>query len=465
MLTNYLSMTIPVTLIRAKFLALKPVMDERLTRLWAGAEAEAIGAGGITLVAAATGMSRTTIRAGRDELRKGVAACDVVKVRRAGAGRPSIEKRKPEIIDALEHLLEPAARGDREAPLRWTSKSTRKLSAELDRQGFSISPQKVAQLLHAGGYRLLGVDRPVESASHAHRGQQLALINDRVQAFQSRGAPVIAIESRKQLAPALDPGGAARWDNVRVATQDLRTCDADALAAPGASEVAQDAGWVNAEVDHETPTFAVRAISDWWEHMGRRVCGGATELLVIAAASGTYAHARRWRAELQLFADRTHLTIGVSHFPPGTSKWTRVEHSLICRITERWCGRPAVARSEPGAAGGDGLTGGAAGRSARGTAPPIHEGGTRNTEPDDFAATAGSRAPRGIHGSETGNGGPDGLAGAITGGGPGGIHRETVVQLIGAARPPAGSTPVPAPDAHGLPPEWNYTLHPRRDRW
>src|SRR5215831_11862200 len=198
---NYLSMAIPITLIRAKFLALKPVMDERLTRLWAGAEAEAIGAGGITLVAAATGMSRTTIRAGRDELRKGVAAHDVVKVRRAGAGRPSIEKRTPEVVDALDHLMEPAARGEREAPLRWTAKSTRKLSAELDRQGFSISPQKVAQLLHAGGYRLQGVDRPVEGASHGLRGQQLELINERVKAFHARSAPVIAVETRKQLVP------------------------------------------------------------------------------------------------------------------------------------------------------------------------------------------------------------------------------------------------------------------------
>lgn len=464
LLTNYLSMAIPVTLIRAKFLALKPVMDERLARLWAGAEAEAIGAGGITLVAAATGMSRTTIRAGRDELRKGVAACDVVRVRRAGAGRPSIEKRKPEIISALDHLLEPTARGDREAPLRWTSKSTRKLSAELDRQGFSISPQKVAQLLHAGGYRLLGVDRPVESASHALRGQQLALINDRVKAFQSRGAPVIAVETRKQLAPAHSPGGASRWDNARVAAQDLRVCDADALAAPGASEVAQDAGWVNAEVDHETPAFAVRAISEWWDHMGRRVCGGATELLVIAAAAGNHAYARRWRTELQLFADRTRLTIGVSHFPPGTSKWTRIEHCLICRITEGWWSRPAAAR-EPGAAGGDGLPGEATGRAARGTAPPIHDGGTGNAEPDGCAGAAGSRAPRGIHGGETRNEDLDDLAGAPTGGGPGGIHRETVVQLIGGARPLAGSLAVPALDAHGLPAEWNYTLHPRRDRW
>lgn len=403
-------MAIPVTLIRAKFLALKPVMDERLTRLWAGAEAEAIGAGGITLVAAATGMSRTTIRAGRDELRKGVAACDVVKVRRAGAGRPSIEKRKPEIIDALEHLLEPAARGDRESPLRWTAKSTRKLSAELERQGYSISPQKVAQLLHAGGYRLQGADRPVEGTSQAMRGQQLELLNDRVKAFHGRGAPVIAIESRKQqLAPASDPtvgfaprpdgragsvptspltssehdGADWRRDSAPVAADDGERED---LGAPGDPGAGQDASWVSAEIDHDTPAFAARAIAHWWEHMARRACDGATELLVIGDVSGNAAHARRWRAELQGFADRAGLTIAVSHFPPCTSKWARIEHRLICRVTESWCGRPV-------------------------------------------------------------------------------IHRETAVQWIGEARPAVGAGTLAPLDARGTPAEWNYTLHPRRDRW
>jgi DDE family transposase len=413
LLKNYLPMAMHVMMIRAKFLALKPVMDERLTRLWAGAEAEAIGSGGITLVAAATGMSRTTIRAGRDELRRGVAAHDVVKVRRAGAGRPSIERRTPEVVDALDHLMEPAARGELEAPLRWTSKSTRKLSTELDRQGFSISPQKVAQLLHAGGYRLQGVDRSIEGASHALRGQQLELINERVKAFHARGAPVIAVETRHQLAPAIDPDGIAeRGARVPAAAPGARALDK--LTAPEGCDAARDAGWVNAELDPDTPAFAVRAISDWWEHMGRRSCGGATELLVITEAGGDFAHARRWRTELQLFADRTRLTTGVSHFPAGTSKWTQIEHCMICRVTERWCGRPA----------------------------------------SSGIAASGNRD------GQTGGGDPDGPARATRG-----IHRETVVQLIGGARPMAGSGAPPAPDAHRLPAEWNYTLHPRRDRW
>jgi hypothetical protein len=418
-------------------------------------------------------MSRTTIRAGRDELRKGVAARDVVKVRRAGAGRPSIEKRKPEIIEALEHLLEPAARGDRESPLRWTSKSTRRLSAELDRQGYSISPQKVAQLLHAGGYRLQGLDRPLEGASHALRGPQLALINERVKAFQSRGAPVIAVETRKQRVPALGPGGAAwRRDSAPLPAHDARECVPDALAAPGVSEIAHDASWVNAEIDPDTPAFAVRAISDWWEHMGRRACVGATELLVIAAAGGNCAQARRWRAELQLFADRTRLAIGVSHFPPGTSKWTQIEHCLICRVTERWYGRRAVDRGEIGGEGSDGSTAGAAGRGPRG----IHRGQTAggggepgNGHPDRVAGGAVGGALDDVTGGDNEDGDPDGLAGEAPGRGPRGLHRETAVQLIGGSRPLAGAAALPALDGHGhghgLPAEWNYTHHPRRDRW
>jgi hypothetical protein len=379
-------MAMPVTLIRAKFLALKPVMDERLTRLWAGAEAEAIGDGGIALVAAATGMSRTTIRAGRDELRKGVAARDVVKVRRAGAGRPSIEKRKPEIIDALDHLMEPAARDDRESPLRWTSKSTRKLSAELDQRGFAISPQKVAQLLHAVGYRLQGVDRPIEGASLALRGQQLELIHQRVQAFQARGVPVIAVDSRtRQLAPPEHDATAWWRENAPVAAHDPRDRGPDPPGAPR-SEVARDASWVDAEVDPDAPGFAVRALADWWEHTARRTCGDATELLVIAEA-GTGAPARRWKTELQGLADRTGLTLAVSHFPPCTSKWTRIEHRVIYRVTES------------------------------------------------------------------------------AGGLPRGSARETVVQRIGGFRPAAGPGALSPLDTRGLPAEWNYPLHPRRDRW
>src|ERR1700716_2073016 len=186
------------TTVRGKFVALRPVMDERLTRLWAGAEADALGEGGIAIVERATGLSRTTIRAGRDELRAGVTANDVVGVRRAGGGRARIEETSPGIVEALESLVDPVTRGDPESPLRWTSKSTRKLAAELSTQGFSVSPQKVGQLLYASGYSLQATQKTLEGSSHPDRNEQFEFINDRVDAFHGRGAPVISVDTKKK---------------------------------------------------------------------------------------------------------------------------------------------------------------------------------------------------------------------------------------------------------------------------
>ena len=183
------------TMVRGKFVALRPVMDERLTRLWAGAEADALGDGGIAIVERATGLSRTTIRTGRDELRAGVTADDVVGVRRAGGGRARIEETSPGIVEALETLVDPVTRGDPESPLRWTSKSTRKLAAELSTQGFAVSPQKVGQLLSASGYSLQATQKTLEGSSHPDRNEQFEFINDRVDAFHGRGAPVISVDT------------------------------------------------------------------------------------------------------------------------------------------------------------------------------------------------------------------------------------------------------------------------------
>jgi hypothetical protein len=187
-----------VEIIRAKYLSLKPVLDERIARLWAGAEAEAIGEGGIAIVEEATGMSRTTVRAGRDELREGVEPGDVVKVRREGGGRPTVWQSQPEIVPALDALVDPVTRGDPESPLRWTSKSTRKLAAELGEQGFKVSPQTVGVLLQASGYSLQATHKTLEGASHPDRNEQFETINARVDAFQARGAPVISVDTKKK---------------------------------------------------------------------------------------------------------------------------------------------------------------------------------------------------------------------------------------------------------------------------
>jgi hypothetical protein len=340
-------MASPVEIIRTKFLSLKPVMDERLTRLWAGAEAEAIGEGGIAIVEQATGMSRTTIRVGRDELRAGVDPSDVVKVRRSGGGRPSIEETSPEIVPALEALVDPVTRGDPESPLRWTSKSTRKLADELEQQGYRVSPQKVGQLLYASGYSLQATHKTLEGASQPDRNEQFEFINARVDSFQARGAPVISVDTKKKELVGDFKNAGREWQPkgkpVPVRVHDFIDDALGKVIPYGVYDLARNTGWVNVGVDHDTPEFAVESIARWWRYMGKRVYPEVKELLITADGGGSNAaRSRLWKAELQRFADRTGITISVSHFPPGTSKWNKIEHRLFCHITENWRGRPLV---------------------------------------------------------------------------------------------------------------------------
>jgi hypothetical protein len=332
-------------IVRTKFLALRPVMDERLTRLWAGAEADGLGDGGIAIVERATGLSRTTIRAGRDELRAGVSADDVVAVRRAGSGRPRLEDTTPEIVEVLETLVDPVTRGDPESPLRWTSKSTRKLAAELSAQGYPVSPQKVGQLLNASGYSLQATQKTIEGTAHPDRDEQFGFINDLVDAFQGRGAPVISVDTKKKELIGAFANGGREWqpsaELVRVRVHDFVDPTLGKAIPYGVYDLAQNTGWVSVGIDHDTPAFAVESIARWWRYMGKQTYPDARELVITADAGGSNsARAGLWKVELQRFADRTGLTVSVSHFPPGTSKWNKIEHRLFCHITENWCGRP-----------------------------------------------------------------------------------------------------------------------------
>lgn len=337
----------PETTVRTKFVSLSPVMDERLTRLWAGAEADALGDGGIAIVERATGLSRTTIRAGRDELRAGVRADDVVAVRRMGGGRPRIEEATPGIVEALEALVDPVTRGDPESPLRWTSKSTRKLASELAMHGYAVSPQKVGQLLYASGYSLQATQKTLEGTAHPDRNEQFEFINDRVDAFQGRGAPVISVDTKKkELVGAFENAG-REWqpsgDPVAVRVHDFMDDVLGKVIPYGVYDLAANTGWVSVGVDHDTPAFAVESIARWWRYMGKKTYPAARELFITADAGGSNsARARLWKLELQRFADRTGLAVSVSHFPPGTSKWNKIEHRLFCHITENWRGRPLV---------------------------------------------------------------------------------------------------------------------------
>ena len=334
----------PIARIRAKFLALKPALDERLARLWAGAEAEALGEGGVTIVARATGMSRTTVRAGRDELRKGIASGNVVRVRRPGAGRRSLEEKIPGIVDVLEGLIEPTARGGRPSPLRWTLKSTRKLSVELRQRGISISPQKVGQLLHARGYHLRGGIGRMVTAPPAVRHRQFELINLRVEAFQECHVPVISIDTRYTVlaGDAAHGGHDQQPDNERVAGRggSWRGGSAGTPRARDMAELARRFGPTHDDIDRETSIFTVRAIAAWWRHAHL----DSKELLVTVDGIGESSGARHWRSELQRFADGSGLSVGVSHFPPGTSKWNHIGHHQLYLVTESWRDHPRVDR-------------------------------------------------------------------------------------------------------------------------
>jgi Rhodopirellula transposase DDE domain len=333
--------------IRAKYEALRPVMDERMSRLWAGAEADAIGDGGIAAVERATGLSRTTIRMGRYELAGGVSTEDVVNVRRPGGGRPRIEDTSPEIIGVLEALVDPVTRGDPESPLRWTSKSTRKLADELRAGGYAISPQKVGQLLHEQGYSLQATHKTLEGSSHPDRDAQFELINARVDDYHARGAPVISVDTKKKELVGDFKNAGREWQPegkpVPVRVHDFIDKELGKAIPYGVYDLGQNAAWVSVGVDHDTPEFAVESIACWWRHMGKKVYPDATELLITADGGGSNGYrSRGFKAHLQDFADRSGLTIGVSHFPPGTSKWNKIEHRLFCHITENWRGRPLV---------------------------------------------------------------------------------------------------------------------------
>jgi hypothetical protein len=332
--------------IRKKFEALSGVMDERVRRLWAGVEAEC-SEGGIAAVERATGLSRTTIRAGRDELRAGVSSGDVVKVRRPGGGRTPLEEQNPELVAALEALVDPVTRGDPESPLRWTSKSTRKLAEELFAQGYQLSPQKVGQLLNASGYSLQSNQKTLEGSAHPDRNAQFEFINDRVDSHQARGEPVISVDTKKKELVGDFKNGGREWQPggapVPVRVHDFIDKDLGKAIPYGVYDIGLNTAWVSVGVDHDTAEFAVESIGQWWRNMGKKAYPDATELLITADGGGSNGtRCRLWKVELQRLADRTGLTIGVSHFPPGTSKWNKIEHRLFCHITENWRGRPLV---------------------------------------------------------------------------------------------------------------------------
>jgi len=337
-----------------KFNALKQDMDERLQRLWVAVEAEALGWGGVSLVSKATGMSRTTIAAGQSELserRGGIPIIDPEprRVRRVGGGRKTLVTSDPGLLAALDALVEPTTRGDPMTPLRWTCLSVRTLALELGKQGRKLSPQKVADLLHEMGYSLQANRKVVEGASHPDRDAQFLNISRTVKGFMKRGQPVISVDTKKKEMIGNFKNAGTEWrpkgNPIEVEDHDFLKEELGKAIPYGVYDLSNNNAWVNVGIDHDTPEFAVASIKRWWTEMGKGYYPDATELLITADGGGSNGYrSRMWKVALQGLCNETGLKISTCHFPPGTSKWNRIEHSLFCHITQNWRGRPLVSR-------------------------------------------------------------------------------------------------------------------------
>jgi hypothetical protein len=267
------------------------------------------------------------------------------RVRRPGAGRKPLTEKDPTLMADLDSLVEPSTRGDPESPLRWTCKSVRKLADELRAMGHAIGAQKVSELLREKGYSLQGTSKQREGTTHPDRNAQFEHINAQAKSFQRAGDPVISVDTKKKELVGDFANKGAEWQPAgepeRVRVHDFIDKSLGKAIPYGIYDVARNEGWVNVGVDHDTAEFAVESIRRWWRRMGRRVYPDATRLLVTADAGGSNAYRTRlWKTELQRFADETGLNVTVVHYPPGTSKWNKIEHRMFCHITQNWRGRP-----------------------------------------------------------------------------------------------------------------------------
>ena len=333
-------------ILRAKYKALAAELDERARRIWAATEAKAAGRGGIALVSRATGISISTIARGLKELEAGETA-GPGRVRRLGGGRRPVLESDPTLLVDLEGLVEPTASGDPMSSLRWTSKSVRSLADDLRAMGHMVSHQLVANLLKEAGYTLQANRKSREGSRHPDRDAQFRYINNLVRRFQKAGQPVISVDTKKKelVGDFKNPGKTwrpkGRPEPVRV--HDFIIPEQGKAIPYGVYDLTRNAGWVSVGIDHDTATFAVNSIRRWWQKMGRPVYPRARSLLITADCGGSNGpRVRLWKWELQQFASKTGLTLTVCHFPPGTSKWNKIEHRLFSYISTNWRGQPLV---------------------------------------------------------------------------------------------------------------------------
>lgn len=340
--------------IKEKFDSISGLLDELARRIWAATEARSLGWGGVSLVAKATGLSRGTIHAGLKELSQGKMKplSQLPKdnrTRKPGGGRKSVTHHCPELLAELERLVEPTTCGDPMTPLRWTCKSTSQLARALSKKKMKISARTVAALLQEMDYSLQGNYKTKEGSSHPDRDSQFRYISRQCQLFQKRGQPVISVDTKKKELIGNFKNAGQEWRPKRtpelVNSHDFKDEELGKVIPYGIYDLTSNEGWVNVGIDHDTPEFAVASIRAWWIRMGKRAYPEATSLLITADCGGSNGYrARLWKTELQRLSTEMSLEISVSHFPPGTSKWNKIEHRMFCHITENWRAHPLVSR-------------------------------------------------------------------------------------------------------------------------
>lgn len=337
--------------LRKIFERISPFLDEKRRRIIAAANAENIGYGGVSKVSQATGLSRVTITNGIRELNEESSTTSRCgrheRIRKEGGGRKKEIDRDPLLVKDLEALIEPYTSGDPESALRWTCKSVRRISQELNNQGHKTSHRMVAELLHELGYSLQANRKTLEEASHPDRDAQFKFIYKKVKTFQRQECPVISVDTKKkELVGSYKNGGKELCPKGKpepVNVHDFENKELGKVAPYGVFDISLNEGWVNVGIDHDTAAFAVESIRRWWNMMGKPTYPNANRLLITADSGGSNgARVRMWKTELQKFVNETGMNVSVCHFPPGTSKWNKIEHQLFSYISQNWRGKPLI---------------------------------------------------------------------------------------------------------------------------